>query len=176
MQLDEVLHLPALAVDVLVKVLRRALERGDDVTDVDLLAHAGRGGFADIRLQRAFEPGDDFARTFPAGGLIHEARIGAQLRLSAFGVMKAQIVGGFGHHRIEYRIAGEAENIIIAVVFYPFHGFDAAVMTIAAPHDTGVRPMLLRRFVTCLTTVLTSVPFGVRAGRRMAATGVPLAT
>jgi hypothetical protein len=40
-QLDQVLHLPALAIDVLVKVLRRAFERGDDVADVDLLAHAG---------------------------------------------------------------------------------------------------------------------------------------
>ncbi len=39
-QLDQVLHLPALAVDVLIKVLRRAFERGDDVADVDLLAHA----------------------------------------------------------------------------------------------------------------------------------------
>jgi hypothetical protein len=28
-QLDQVLHLPALTVDVLVKVLRRAFERGD---------------------------------------------------------------------------------------------------------------------------------------------------
>jgi hypothetical protein len=34
----------------------------------------------------------------------------------------------------------------------------------------------LSRFVTCLITVLTSVPFGVRAGRKMVATGVPLAT
>jgi hypothetical protein len=39
--LDQVLHLPALAVNVLVKVLRRAFERGDDMADVDLLAHAG---------------------------------------------------------------------------------------------------------------------------------------
>ena len=30
-QLDQVLHLPALAIDVLVKMLRRALERGDDI-------------------------------------------------------------------------------------------------------------------------------------------------
>ena len=34
----------------------------------------------------------------------------------------------------------------------------------------------LRRFVTCLMTVLTSVPLGVRAGRRMVATGVLLVT
>src|SRR5437868_2328351 len=32
---------------------------------------------------------------------------------------------------------------------------------------------LRRRFVTCLMTVLTSVPFGVRAGRRIVTTGVP---
>jgi hypothetical protein len=32
----------------------------------------------------------------------------------------------------------------------------------------------LMRLVTCLMTVLTSVPFGVRAGRRIATTGVPL--
>ena len=40
-QLDQVFHLPALAVDVLVKMLRGALERSDDVADVDLLTHAG---------------------------------------------------------------------------------------------------------------------------------------
>ena len=39
-QLDQVLHLPTLAIDMLIKVLRAALERGHDVTDVDLLAHA----------------------------------------------------------------------------------------------------------------------------------------
>ena len=36
-------HLPALAIDGLVKMPRRALERGDDVADVNLLAHAGQG-------------------------------------------------------------------------------------------------------------------------------------
>jgi hypothetical protein len=40
----------------------------------------------------------------------------------------------------------------------------------------ALRAGLLRCFVTCLMTVLTSVPFGVRAGRRMVATGVPLGT
>ena len=51
-QLDQVLHLTALAIDVLVEMLRRALERGDDVADVDLLAHAG---LSDLRLQRALQ-------------------------------------------------------------------------------------------------------------------------
>ena len=36
-QLDQILRLPALAVDVLVKTLLAALEVGDDVADVDLL-------------------------------------------------------------------------------------------------------------------------------------------
>jgi len=39
-QLGQVLRLPALAVDDFIKILRRAFERGDDVTDVHLLAQA----------------------------------------------------------------------------------------------------------------------------------------
>src|SRR3954454_4642971 len=47
-QLDQVLHLPALAMDVLIKLLRRALERGHDVMDVDLLAHRSLRAAASI--------------------------------------------------------------------------------------------------------------------------------
>jgi hypothetical protein len=111
-QLDQVLHLPALAVDVFVKVLRRALERGDNITDVHLLAHAGRGGPALVRRQRTVQPRHHLARPFPTAGLVGEARISAHLRLTASGVMKAQIVGGFGHDCIECGIAGEAKNIV----------------------------------------------------------------
>jgi hypothetical protein len=39
-QLNQILHLPALAIDVFVKIFRSAFERGDDITDVNLLAHA----------------------------------------------------------------------------------------------------------------------------------------
>src|SRR5260370_1036925 len=55
-QLDQVLHLPALAVDILIKILRRTFERGDDVADIHLLAHAGRCGLSGIRLQRTLQP------------------------------------------------------------------------------------------------------------------------
>src|SRR5580704_6180072 len=55
-QLDQVLHLPALAVDVLVKVLRRAFERGDDVADVDLVAHAGLSSFARRTIESVNAP------------------------------------------------------------------------------------------------------------------------
>ena len=40
-QLDQIVHLSALAIDVLVKVLRRALERGDDLADIDFLRMPG---------------------------------------------------------------------------------------------------------------------------------------
>jgi hypothetical protein len=43
--------------------------------------------------------------------------------------------------RTERRIAGEAENIIDAVVLRPLHSLDATVMTVAAPHDACVRRM-----------------------------------
>jgi hypothetical protein len=96
------LHLPALAVDVLVKMLRRTLERGDDVAGVDLLAHAGRGGLSGVRLQRTFEPRHHFAR------------------LAAFGMMEAQIVTCAS----SAAFAGEAENIVVAVIFRSLHRFD----------------------------------------------------
>src|SRR5580693_882247 len=63
-QLDQVFHLSALAIDVLVKVLRRAFERGDDVTDVNLLAHAGGGalrGRIDNEFRHAAGDHDGFA-------------------------------------------------------------------------------------------------------------------
>jgi hypothetical protein len=42
--------------------------------------------------------------------------------------MEAQTVGGLGHQGIERRIAGEAENIIDAVVLRPLHWPDATVI------------------------------------------------
>src|ERR1700730_19473483 len=89
MKLDQVFHLPALAVNVLVKMLRGALERSDDITDVDLLAHAGRDDFSGgVRSRRALQPRHHLARPCPAVRLVHEARIGAQLRLAACSMME----------------------------------------------------------------------------------------
>ena len=160
-QLDQVLHLPALAIDVLVKVLRRALERGDDVADVDLLAHVGRSC---DRLQRAFKPSHDLARSVPAAGLVQEARKGAQLRLAAHRMMEAQIVGRLRHQGVEYGIAGKAKNVARIVVFRPLHGLDAAVVAVAAPHQVGLRPM----FPQALRHMLDDGPHlgAVRGARR----------
>ena len=95
-QLDQVLHLPALAVDGLVEMPRIAVEIGDDVTDVDLLAHAAFGTVG-VGDQRGLEPGHDTARLRPALGLVLEAFVTATLfverpeRVSA-----AQVIGSLG--------------------------------------------------------------------------------
>ena len=75
---------------------------GDDVADVDLLAHAGLAG---DRVQRAFELSHHFARPPPTGGLVHEARKPAMLGLAAHRMMEAQIIGDLRHHGVEHGIA-----------------------------------------------------------------------
>jgi hypothetical protein len=80
-QFDQVLHLPALAIDVLVKMLCGALERGDDVTDVDLLAHAGGGALSVVRPQRTLQPRHHLAGTIPAAGLMKLTRVRSLGRL-----------------------------------------------------------------------------------------------
>jgi hypothetical protein len=91
-------------------------------------------------------------------------------------MMEAQIVGGLRYDGVERGIAGKAEDVVGVVVFRPFHGLDAAVVAVAAQTIRVFGQCLLMRFVTCLITVLTSVPLGVRAGRRIVTIGVPLAT
>ena len=73
------------------------------------------------RLQRALEPSHHFARSFPAAGLVREAHKGAQLRLASDRMMEAQIVGGLRHHGVERGVAGEAEDVVGAVILRPFH-------------------------------------------------------
>jgi hypothetical protein len=84
-----------------------------------------------------FQPRHHFARPLPTAGLVREARKGAQLGVAAVGMMVAQIVGGLCHQRVKRCIAGEAENIVGAVVFRPLHRLDTTIMTVAAPHDAS---------------------------------------
>jgi hypothetical protein len=81
--------------------------------------------------------------TGATSGLVHEARKRAQLGLAAHRMMKAQIIGDLCHHGVERGIAGEAEDVVGLVVLRPVHRLDAAVVTVAAPDDPGVRPMSL---------------------------------
>ena len=100
--------------------------------------HAGRPC---DRLQRALQPRHDFARPPPAAGLVQEAHIGAQLRLAAHRMIKAQIDRGLRHQGVECGIAGKAKNVVRTVLLRPVHRLDPAVMAVAAPHQAGLRPM-----------------------------------
>ena len=77
-------------------------------------------------------------------------------------MMEAQIVGDLCHQGVEHGIAGEAEDVVGVVILSPVHRLDAAVVTVAAPDDAGFGQCRFRRFVTCLITVLTSVPLSAR--------------
>ena len=91
-------------------------------------------------------------------------------------MIEAQIVGGLFNKGIERSIAGEAEDVVGVVVLRPVHGLNAAVVTVAAPDDPGLRPMSPQ----ALRHKLDDGPH-LRAlrgapGRRIVTTGVPLAT
>ena len=91
-------------------------------------------------------------------------------------MMEAQIVGGLHYQGVEHRIADEAEDVVGAVVIRPVHRLDAAIVAVTAPDDPGLRPVSPQ----ALGHVLDDGPhlgaLGVRAGRRIVTTGVPLAT
>jgi hypothetical protein len=84
---------PALAVDILIKVLRRAFKRGDDVADVDVLRMPVSPAIGCSEHSSLHH----LARPLPAGGLVHQARKGAQLSLAAQHMMEAQIVSDLCH-------------------------------------------------------------------------------
>jgi hypothetical protein len=58
----------------------------------------------------------------------------------------------------------------------PFHRLDPTVMAVAAPHDARLRPMTAQALAHMPDDGAHLAALGVRAGRRIAATGVPLAT
>jgi hypothetical protein len=46
-------------------------------------------------------------------------------------MMEAQIIGDLRHHGVQHGIAGEAEDVVGAVVLRPVHRLDAATLTVA---------------------------------------------
>src|SRR6202790_1099005 len=126
--LDEVLGLAAAAVDGLVEMLCRALERGDDVADVET-------------LQRGFDARSDAALLIPALGAVTQHGEGAQLCRGTCGTLDAQHIGGFLGHGFEYRVAAKAKNVVDALLFAPFHRFDPAIMAVAADEDFDFGPV-----------------------------------
>jgi hypothetical protein len=55
--------------------------------------------------------------------------------------VEVQIIGDLRHKGVEHRIAGEPEDVVGFVVLCTVHRLDAAVVTVAAPDNPGVRPM-----------------------------------
>jgi hypothetical protein len=50
-------------------------------------------------------------------------------------MMEAQIVSDLRHQGVEHSIAGEAEDVVGAVVLRPLHRLDATVVAVAAPDN-----------------------------------------
>jgi hypothetical protein len=65
--LDQVLHLPPLAVDFLVEMLRAAIQRSDDVADVDRLAQASVNGRRSVLGDAPRDVLDDVLTSMPLG-------------------------------------------------------------------------------------------------------------
>jgi hypothetical protein len=78
------------------------------------------------------------------------------------------------------RVTGRASGAIAALIRCtsagPVHRLDAAAVAVAAPDDPGVRPISLQAFGHVLDDGPHLMPLGVRAGRRIATAGAPLAT
>src|SRR5262249_15255669 len=138
-ELDQVLHLAALAINGFIDMSRGALERGNDVADIDLLTHAAFSVW--VRLQRDLEARDHAAWARPTPGLVFKARVTAHLVLASEGMIYAQIIGRPGNHRIEHVVAGKPKNVVDIVVFCPFHDFVAAIVAITPPDETRLRPV-----------------------------------
>src|SRR4029077_11259948 len=126
--LDEVLGLAAATVDALVEMLCRALERGDDVADIETLL-------------RGFDARGDAALPIPALGAVTQHGKGAQLCRGTCGTLDAQHIGGFLGHGFEYRVAAKAKNVVDALLFAPFHRFDPAIMAVAAHQNVDLGPV-----------------------------------
>src|SRR5208283_1866269 len=135
--LDQVLGLPACAVERLINVLGIVvLQGGDDVADIDASAQhvvgvAGAG----------LDPGHDPPLLVPRlGGVACLGKAAQNLGL-VYGPAHPDIVGGGFDQAVEHNIAGEPENVVDAVVLAPRHHLFAAVMAVATDSDAGVGPV-----------------------------------
>src|ERR1700674_2893786 len=112
MGLDQILHLPAHAIDALVESLGLAAEIGDDEAAVAALV----GGF---------DASDDAALLAPAPSGIDEFAITANLGVA--GVMRrpthGNVLGDRRDHCPQHLVARQPEDVVDAVVLAPIGGF-----------------------------------------------------
>jgi hypothetical protein len=104
-----------------------ALQRGDDVADIDASAQhvigvAGAG----------LDPGRHPPLLVPRLGRVARLGKAAQNLSLVHGTAHPDIGGGGVDQAVEHNIAGEPENVVDAVVLAPPHRLFAAVMAVAA--------------------------------------------
>ena len=131
MQLDQVLSLPARAVERVIDVLGRALGQGSD-------------HIADIHAQRAgLDPGDNAALAVPALRAVAGLGITAQDHPAFLGTLDRTGIGGSDDRRIgaQRGVGRQAEHIIDAGRLAEHHDLRAAIMPVAADSDVGIGPV-----------------------------------
>ena len=94
-----------------------AAERGDDVARVE----AARG-----RLQ----PGDDTAFAAPGTGGVGEDGEAPHPVRAGFGAAHLEVVGHLVGETVQHAVAGQAEDVVDAVVLAPRHGLGPSVVAV----------------------------------------------
>ena len=129
-QLDEVLGLPARAIEGVVNPFRRAVfDVGDDEAGVE----PERGGF---------DAGDGAPLAVPGFGLVACFGIAAHdwfVRHRALGADRFRRLVDFLRQRLR---TGQAEDVIDAVGLAPFHRLGSGVVAVASECDARPRPAL----------------------------------
>src|SRR6202011_3085681 len=92
-------------------------------------------------LCRRLDAGTGAALARPRLGLVEGLGEATQGGLVVEGTAGADVVGGLFDGTSQYRIAGQPEDKIDAVVFAPCHHLGAAIMAVAANGQVGVRPV-----------------------------------
>src|SRR3954452_6423588 len=107
---------------------RAGLDAGDDEADIEALC----GGL---------DPGTGAPVDMPGFRLVACLGEAAQAGLLLERAAGANVVGRRIDQPIEHSIAGQTEDEVDAILVAPLHDLRAAVMTVAADGDAGLRPV-----------------------------------
>ena len=128
MQLDQVLGLAARAIQAVVDPLGRAdIEARDDEADVEA-------------QHRRLNTGDGAPFAIPGLCLVARLGVAAQNRQVLDGASRADIVGDLVDFSGEWLGAGQAEDVVDAVVLAPRHGLRPGIVPIATERNARLAP------------------------------------
>jgi hypothetical protein len=126
-RLNQVLGLPARAIDLLVERLGQARQIGDDKAAVGTLGPS-------------LDAGDDTALDIPALGGVAEIAVAADLYSLASNPAQCGILGQRADLAQQHRVTGQPEDVADALALAPRHRLGPAVMAVAAHDDLDCRP------------------------------------